>query len=1013
LGEREKLGGVDYMKYNEDSRVKIPALLHFKRLGYDYQSKKNVNIDSRNNIFVDVFKDSIRRLNNKEFDDDFLNELIKEIATLTENAKDKGMSFFGRLVEFNNVKLIDLKQPQKNDFRVVTELTFKRGNHEGFRPDITILVNGIPLGFVEVKKPNNRNGIQEEFDRMREKRLKPEEHIPFMNQFQVLGFTNNLPYNDEAKVKRQGSFYTTPNGLKTSYNHFREEREIPVSDYIDNDYIDYVLSDNGLLSIKETAEFITNLKPTTHANKFITSLFSKERLIFLLRYGIVYVDSPRDGLEKHIIRYPQFFAIQELIEKIRNGMMRGIVWHTQGSGKTSLAYFVSNVLRDYYQELGIITKFYFVVDRLDLLIQGSSEFSSRGMTIANINSREDFKNNIKSTEIVSSSSQSGKYVETMNVVNIHKFSEESTAEYAVNKNIQRIYFLDEVHRSYKPKGTFLANLLGSDPNGIFIGLTGTPILKKEFKSTDLFDEYIHKYYYNKSIADGYTLKMKKENISIQFKNDVRKLLKVEEGKKIPAKDWALIMEDDTFVEKLCEYIEEDFNVFRDTQRDQSLGFMIVTASSEQARKIQGWFNGKDSLKTALVLYDEDYNKDKQEEYRGKRNKDKNNAIESKYDGVIVFNMLLTGFDAPRLKRLYLLREIKEHSLLQTLARVNRPYKNLKYGHIVDFVDITEEYEETIKRYMEELRDDLGGEDGEDVDTMIVNVDKVKAHIEEIENQLFIYMANIENNLESFQEQLQPLGEKQLREIKSSLEEYKECYNELRMSHEDVSEIPIDRINKAFYEVSNRINIKVAERIIDDPGTDISDIDLSQLIVEFLKIGEMDLEFTTDNDILERFHRIQNSFSINTDKEDEEFLNLQKRLKEIVRSFRKENNTADQIHYILTDMDVLYRDSQTLNMKNEGLTSKYKGNFSYMRIHKKLVKQFEPELNDLVINQVMNDIITEKEILIGHIHQPTESVIVRQLKNPVRKAFKSKGISLSLEKVEEIIHLFIKEMYIKQ
>jgi type I restriction enzyme R subunit len=191
-----------------------------------------------------------------------------------------------------------------------------------------------------------------------------------------------------------------------------------------------------------------------------------------------------------------------------------------------LAYFTANVLRDYYQEQHIITKFYFVVDRLDLLHQASAEFSSRGMTIANINSKEEFAQNIKSPVIVPPTSQEGRYVETMNVVNIQKFSEDSTVDLQIEKNIQRIYFMDEVHRGYKPKGTFLANLLGADKNGIYIGLTGTPILKSEFKSTDLFYEYIHKYYYNKSIADGYTLKIKKENIATEFRNDVRAFLRL-------------------------------------------------------------------------------------------------------------------------------------------------------------------------------------------------------------------------------------------------------------------------------------------------------------------------------------------------------------------------------------------------------------------------------------------------------------------------------------------------------
>ncbi|NFT08359.1 type I restriction endonuclease subunit R [Clostridium botulinum] len=768
------------MIHNEDSRVKIPALLHFKRLGYDYQSKKGARIDTRNNIFVDIFAENIRRVNNKEYSDDTIKNLIKEIATLTDNQKDKGQSFYERLTDFNKIKLIDLEEPQNNDYRVVTELTCK-GDRNEFRPDITIIVNGIPLGFIEVKKPNNKNGIQAEFKRMKE-RMNFKDCTHFFNQFQVLGFTNNQKYNDEERVKMQGSFYTTPNGDGTSYNHFREEEEIHVNEYLDNDFLDNVLSDNNIVSIKNTPEFDKNLKIDTYCNRFITSVFSKERLIFFIRYGITYVDSQMYGLNKHIIRYPQYFGIKILIEKLKKGMRKGIFWFTQGSGKTALAYMATNVLRDHYQEHGVITKFYFVVDRLDLLIQASTEFSSRGMTIASIDSKEDFANNIKSSVIVEAGAQQGKYKETMNVVNIQKFSEESTVDLKCDKKIRRIYFLDEVHRGYKPKGTFLANLLGADPNGIYIGLTGTPLLKSQFKSTDLFDEYIHKYYYNKSIADGYTLKIKKENIATEFRSDVRVMLKLKDNEKIPAETWKRITKEPEFVNKLCKYIQDDFKTFREVQKDNSLGSMIVTSSSDQARLIQKWFEERSDLKTALVLYDEENNKAKQEDFRGIKSKD-TGKVESQYSGVIVYNMLLTGFDAPRLKRLYLLRLIEDHSLLQTLARVNRPYKNMKYGYVVDFVDITEAYEETTQRYLDELKEDIKDEDEvADITELFIDTQKVRESIKRIENKLFIYMNDIECNLEAFREQIEPLDIEALREIRSNLMDYREAYNELRMSH---------------------------------------------------------------------------------------------------------------------------------------------------------------------------------------------------------------------------------------
>lgn len=993
------------MKHNEDSRVKVPALLHFKRLGYDYQSKKGSNIDTRNNIFVDVFRESINRINNNNYSDERINGLIKEIADLTENTKDKGHSFFERLISRRGIRLIDLKEPLNNDYRVVSELTFK-GENEGFRPDITILINGIPLGFIEAKKPNNQDGIQAEFNRM-EYRLQVDEFIPYFNQLQVLGFTNNMPYDDEERVKMQGSFYTTPNGIKTSYNNFREEKEIAINDYLPDDFIDYVLKDNSIISIKDSSEFHTNLEATTPCNKFITSIFSKERIINLIKYGIVYVDSPRDGLHKHIIRYPQFFAMEALIEKLDNGMKRGVIWHTQGSGKTALAYFMTNILRDYYQSKGIITKFYFVVDRLDLLIQASDEFSSRGMTIASINNREDFTENIKSPVIVPDISEEGQYKETMNVVNIQKFSEDSTVDKGISKRIQRIYFLDEVHRGYKPKGTFLANLLGADPDGIFIGLTGTPILKEEFKTTDLFYEYIHKYYYNKSIADGYTLKIKKENISTKFKTEIQGLLNIREGKEISTKEWEEVTKQPVFVDKLCKYIVEDFDIFRrEIHKDMSLGCMLVTSSSEQARSIQEWFEKNSDLKTALFLYDEDHNKENQEEFRGKKNKDNPNILESELHGVVVYNMLLTGFDAPRLKRLYLLRKIKEHSLLQTLARVNRPYKDMKYGYVVDFVDITEEYEETNRRYLEELRADIADEDDKvDIEDMFVDTEKVMEKIRQLKNKLFIYMGNIENNLEEFQKQIQPYSEDRLRELRSDLASYRECYNELRIGHEDTSDIPIKKIDRAYYEVSNRVNLKYAERRLQDKDSNINDIDFTRLIIDFIKLGEIDLSFTTEDDVLEKVNKITNALSSNLDKEDKAYIELEERFKGIVRSFRTDGDKTDQVERIMKEFELLINDIAILNSENSGLISMYNGDDSCMRIHKRLLENYNKHLDNTMIYEIIKGIIDDVDSILGGINA-TENVVRREMLRPVRNAFRNQGISLGKNQINDIIILFI-------
>lgn len=1023
------------MIFNEDSRVKIPITVHFRRLGYIYQTKKRQNIQRHNNIFVDVFKNSMKNINGKDYSDEQLDEAIKQIEILTDNRRDKGKGFYERLKAYNDMMLVNLDEPCKNDFRVVTELPFRGERDVTFRPDITILVNGIPMAFVEAKKPNNKDGIQAEFKRMKEERVCKDEFVPFFNQLQVLGFTNNQPYNDKARTMRQGSFYTTPNGKEgLKYNHFREEQEVPISEYISEDDIQDILSDNNIMSIKDDVEFKTNLRVDTPANKFITSLFSKERFIYFLKYGIVYVDSPVDGYHKHIIRYPQYFGLQALEHKIDNGMKRGVLWHTQGSGKTAFSYFATNVLRDYYQKKDIITKFYFVVDRLDLLRQATAEFSARGMTIAAIDSKEDFVKNMQSQVVIDAgSSQSGKYQETMNVVNIQKFSDDSVVIDDPATDVQRIYFLDEVHRGYKPKGTFLGNLLGADSNGIFIGLTGTPILnsdfgdekdgagkkekhtgvKRNFKTTDIFHEYIHKYYYNKSIADGYTLKIKKENIDTKFRNDIRDMIGIQEGQAIPAKVWEDVTKAQEYVDQLCRYIVKDFEMFEDVQHDDTMGFMVVASSSDQARAIQKWFEDNTKVSTALVLHDTEDNKHKQEYFRGKKDNGTGETI-IKYKGVIVFNMLLTGFDAPRLKRLYLLRTIREHNLLQTLARVNRPYKNMRYGYVVDFVDITAEYEDINRRYLEELRSDLEDGDGKsDVDDMFVDAEAVKKKVQELENQLFIYMGNIENNLESFRKQIEVLDEETVRKINRALAEYRECYNELRMSHEDVSDIPIDRIIKAQHETSHRIEIIVAERMLDSEDPEDEDYDFTNLIVEFLKRGEIDLDFTSENDIMELISKFNNARSANTDKKDPVYLDIYKRYKQLIKDFKKNGDTTDKVKQFMQDLESLTKEMLVLNENNNSLTNRYKGSEEYMRIHKRLLENYSANLTEVTTFNLMQNIIAAIDDLLGHMGRPTQNVVIRELLRPVRDALRKQGFpDTSRRQVENVINVFIDDKFSK-
>ena len=369
-----------------------------------------------------------------------------------------------------------------------------------------------------------------------------------------------------------------------------------------------VLKDTNLSAIKYSPEFIENKNTNSPTNRLLTSLFSKDRLAMLLKYGIAYVQT-QTGIEKHIMRYPQFFATKAIESKLDKGERKGIIWHTQGSGKTALAFYDVHYLTDYFDKKGIIPKFYFIVDRIDLMIQADREFSSRGLVVHTVNSKEELLKDFRTQKVIHN--LSGK--REITVVNIQKFKDESNVLQSKDYDIdvQRIYFLDEVHRSYDPKGSFLANLYNSDRNAILIGLTGTPLISTDRRSRDVFGNYFHKYYYNSSIADGYTLKLIREGIETNYGMQLNEALKEVEILKGEVSK-RLIYAHEKFVEPMLDYIVEDFAKSRIRFGDKTVGAMVVCDSSDQAKKMYEIFEskymnqtekGSNNFSAALILHD--------------------------------------------------------------------------------------------------------------------------------------------------------------------------------------------------------------------------------------------------------------------------------------------------------------------------------------------------------------------------------------------------------------------------
>ena len=204
------------MKFNEDSRVKIPAILHLIGLGYQYLSLKTLESDESSNIVPAAFRDSLARINPNASSDE-IESVLSELGLLLDN-EDLGKAFYERITETSGLRVIDFDDFDNNSFHVVTEYTCKNEDEE-FRPDITLLINGLPLIFIEVKKPNNRDGILAERKRI-ETRFQNSKFKRFVNITQLMMFSNNMEYDDDSPEPLEGAFYaSTSYGKPVSYTH--------------------------------------------------------------------------------------------------------------------------------------------------------------------------------------------------------------------------------------------------------------------------------------------------------------------------------------------------------------------------------------------------------------------------------------------------------------------------------------------------------------------------------------------------------------------------------------------------------------------------------------------------------------------------------------------------------------------------------------------------------------------------------------------------------------------------
>lgn len=956
-------------KFNEATRVQMPALVHLNRLGYSFFGKisedmANTVFDAETNILISVFKKQFEALNPDYAGD--IEHVLKTIRQELDN-DDLGRSFYKRLTTVSPIRLVDFNEPKNNVYHCTAEFTCKRDQDE-FRPDITLFINGLPLAFIEVKKPNNYGGMLAESTRMNKQRFPNKKFRRFINITQLMIFSNNMEYDTMGGiVPIQGAFYCAAARDKAMFNCFREEnpvgakvapfiKEYPYKE-IDPVVEKKILTDFNCQVIHTAPEYQTNLSVNTPTNRIITSMCSPDRLLFLIKYGIAYVKYERevDGIiestdQKHIMRYQQMFAALAIRQKLSEGVNSGVVWHTQGSGKTALAYHLTYVLSDYFAEQNKVAKFYFIVDRLDLLEQATQEFESRGLVVKTANSRQELMEQFRTNQALEGTSGN----QEITVVNIQRFAEDKhkvdLPAYATN--LQRVFIVDEAHRGYNPTGSFLANLFDADKNSIKIALTGTPLLKAERASWKVFGNYYHTYYYDKSIQDGYTLKIIREDIETSYREKLSEIYErletLVEKKDIKKSN---IIEHDSYVKELLKYIITDLKQFRQIQGDDTLGGMLICETSEQARKLFAYFDEiqsalnadaslKSHFKAGLILYDSD---DKETRKQIVKDFKKNMTI----DILIVFNMLLTGFDAPRLKRLYFGRKLKDHNLLQAITRVNRPYKDNRYGFVIDFADIKKNFQDTNEEYLRELNrfndpDETG--EGNETDTfqqILEDPAALISQMREVRQALFEYTTD---NAEEFSSEISTIEDKtELLKLKKALIAARDCCNIVRTFGDDelkaaFAALELPKLSQMISEVQHHIDtINQKEAFSGDDSTkQLVNEAMQDITFNFSKIGEEEMKLISGGvELQEKWQRTVRNFTQNIDQDDPEFITLREAFMQRFKEHGFVINTIHEFEEHSKALDEVLKKLSELQKRNNALLKKYRGDEKFARVHKRI------------------------------------------------------------------------------
>lgn len=688
-----------YLEINASQR---PALALFEAMGYTYISPADCDKQrgSRYHVLLrDILRGQLRRLNRyayagaeNEFSaanieramEDLDEPLTDGLVRTSEKIYDAlllGKSYpetvgDGKMLSFN-LKYIDWDNPQNNVFHVTEEFAVdSRDRQHNARPDIVLFINGIPFAVIECKAPHIP--VEEAVGQMI--RNQQAAYIPQLFKFAQLVVATN-----KNAVK-----YATAGTPKKFWSVWKEQ-------------------DAEWLQTRLKA-LVPDRIPTEQ-DRNIVSLFSSERVFELIRYFILF-----DANVKKVCRYQQFFAVREIMKTIaesdEHGNRRsGVIWHTQGSGKSltmvMLAKTILMELKDCHPRVVIVT------DRKELDAQIAATFAHTRLTPARATSGRHL------VELVNSAR-----ADVITSI-INKFN---TVERQEIKNPSRDIFVlvDESHRSNY--GLMATRMRSVFPNACYIGFTGTPLMKSEKNTMARFGSLIHKYTIRDGVEDGAIVpliyegrfveqKVDEENIDLWFKQTTRRL--TEAQREDLRRKWSSIRRLTSTNARIKRIALDISEHFIEGYKDTGFKAMLATNYKRDAIRYLECFEQFGDLNCAVVISPPDMREGVDEADEGAddlvvsfwskmmrqygdadryEEAIKNRFCDGEIDILIVCSKLLTGFDAPLCQVLYIDKELKEHGLLQAIARTNRLYEGKDYSLIVDYRGLIEKLDTAMDMY---------------------------------------------------------------------------------------------------------------------------------------------------------------------------------------------------------------------------------------------------------------------------------------------------------------------------